>query len=62
MGDPSWAICRVALLSDSQHRSLTSQVSATNKRALDFLVSVFNPAVEVPGSVAACQYCCKPCC
>ena len=57
---PSCAICSVALPSSSQCRSLTPEASATNKRAVH-LVSVVNPAVEVPGSAGVYQYCCKPC-
>jgi len=61
MEGPSHAIWSVALPSSSQHHSLTPEASATNKRVVDFLFSVVNLAVEVPGSAGAYQYCCKPC-
>ena len=59
MEGPSRAICSVAIPSTSQRHSLTPEASATNKRAVDFLVFVVNPAVEVPGSAGMHQYCCK---
>ena len=61
MEGPSRAICSVAIPSTSQHHSLTPEASATSKRAVDFLFSVVNPDVEVPGSAGAYQYCRKPC-
>ena len=61
MEGPSCAICSIALPSTSQRHSLTPEASATNKRVVDFLVSVVNPAVEVPGSAGVHQYCYKPC-
>ena len=61
MEGSSCAICSVTLPSTSQRHSLTPEASATNKRVVDFWVSVVNPAVEVPGSAGVHQYCCKPC-
>ena len=60
MDAPFCAVCRVALPSSSQRRSLTPEASASNKRAVEFLVTVINPELELPagGPVA---YCCKPC-
>jgi len=43
MEGPSCAICSVALPSTSQHHSLTPEASATNKRAVNFLVFCSQP-------------------
>ena len=64
MDVPNCSICCATLPSCRQQCSLNPEASAANKRAVDFLVSVNNPVLELAGGAGTAggtriQYCCR---